>query len=282
MHPLKQILLRRKESTLIYWPAVFVRRPAQHPVWEMNPEFNQTPLVFLNDGYRLFDNYAASPALNAAAHPVLTDPVDASRWHVPLQQDEAVFIGDAASGDPKLAIRKSATASQPLVLRVAADAQQCVLRSGHEEVHFALNAGGETRIMLDGRSDRPRLTIEGSESPALQGRWIRLIGQDNQAEITLQLLNATYATVRFTQPGARVRRYVAPQPGGELALVKEGQEDANSLTKTDASYVGFFRRSATRGGGFLTCRRAWVSPTLTFTMASGRRTTIWWSSLGRG
>ncbi len=182
----------------------------------------------------------AGTLLAQIPHPVVSKETDRRQWHLPQGGAEAIFTGDGSSQTPTLVIRKGTIAQSPLTLRVTTDAQRCVIQSGGFEVAFAVTPGKTTRLTLDGSADPPRLLIDGSESPALRGHWIRLALQSQQDTLSLAWAHATYATIRFGDPEPQIRRYVATEPGGPLTLVQEEDDhpapvaDDSGLIRDDA------------------------------------------------
>ena len=199
----------------------------------MNPLRNVTAII----GRLVFSVAAlihATPLL-ANGHPVLAESMDTAAWHVTGDFDEAIFTGDSSMGDPLLVVKKASFTDDPLALSVTSDAPQCVIRSGNDEIRFAVTPGKTTRIILDGGPDRPRLVVDGSESPALRGRWIQLVLNSGQPTLSIQLVNATYATVRFGGPRVEVRRYTMSEPGKPPTLVEENPRSSavSTIDKVD-------------------------------------------------
>ena len=163
------------------------------------------------------------------------DSINPKQWHIPAAGDEAIFVGQPAADKPAFVIKKMSFTEDPLTLRVTSDATQCVLVSSEHELSFPITPGNTVRLTLDGQADRPRLLIDGQESPALRGRWLALVLRSGEPTVTVRLQGATYATIRRGETTARVRRYVAMHPGGPLTLIEQEKETGSKQVAVDAS-----------------------------------------------
>lgn len=141
----------------------------------------------------------------SAASPWLADDPANQDWHVSQEPHEAVFVGSGDRGAPRIVLQKSSLADKPLVLRITCDAPQCVIESGGSSVTFSVTPGAMVRVTLDGNAQRPRLKIDGRTPTPLQGQWIGLMLRNEDPRLSLQLVNATYATLRLGSSQAVTR-----------------------------------------------------------------------------
>lgn len=143
-----------------------------------------------------------------ADHPYLAPSSTQDTWFAPSESNEAVFVGGKDAGWPSLVLKKNPLTTQPLILRIRADAAQCRLRSGADELTFASTPGSDLELKISAHPDHPSLFINGREPAELRGAWIRLALKSQDPAITLELIEATYATVRFDAPN----RYDSGKP----------------------------------------------------------------------
>lgn len=157
----------------------------------------------------------------AAEHPYLSDAPLNQAWHAPASSDEAIFVGGRDTHEPQLALKKEPLTKAPLLVHILSDAKTCILASGEAQIELALEPDQTNALLLDGRAERPTLQLGDRELAPLRGKWIGLVLRDAAPTLTLRLVGATYANIRFGagRPTLKIKDASdRPAPAADAAL----------------------------------------------------------------
>lgn len=137
-----------------------------------------------------------------AEHAVLSEGGANALWHLSKDGTDAVYVGDKRAADPVLVFRKGPLKAGAVPLLIQSDARVVRLTSGERTLEFAMDADLLRTVILDGTESQPTIRVNDEEQFRIRGAWIGLLWREAADTVTMTLVEATYANVRFKTPGA--------------------------------------------------------------------------------
>lgn len=149
----------------------------------------------------------------ADAHEVLAVNASNTRWHAPAKSLTATFLGKDQKETAILVVRKAAVLGT--TVSIQSDATTVTLVSGDSmRISFPVDPapdGAISKLKLTG-GDQPVLAFNGKEEARSRGKWIEIV-ESKERNLTLELVNASFATVTF-EPKALEQGMDAAAPAG--------------------------------------------------------------------